>query len=76
VQIEGLTKRVAEELKISQELSEEVCRSEFKFVVEMIKQKKAINCIYLGKFIQHISFQKKDALKELENGSDPTKGDI
>lgn len=48
--IEGLTKRVAEELKISQEMSEEICRSQFKFIVEMIRQDKTINCIHLGKF--------------------------
>lgn len=75
MQIEGLTKRVAEELKISQELSEEVCRSEFKFIVEMIKLRKAVNCIYLGKFIQHIRYQKLDAFRE-EHGTNSTKGDI
>lgn len=50
MQIEGLTQRVAEELQISQELAEEVIRSEFKFIVEKIKERKSINCIYLGKF--------------------------
>lgn len=51
MQIEGITKRVAEELNISVELSEEICRSEFKFILEMVKEKKeAINCIHLGKF--------------------------
>ena len=50
MQIEGITKRVAEELKISQELSDEICRSEFKFILDMIKLRKTINCIHWGKF--------------------------
>lgn len=50
MQIEGLTKRVAQELQISQEMSEEICRSQFKFIVEMIRQDETVNCIHLGKF--------------------------
>jgi len=50
VQIEGIAKRVANKLNISEALAEEICKSEFKFVVDMVKEKKAINCIYLGKF--------------------------
>jgi hypothetical protein len=57
VQIEGITKRVAEELQISIELSEEVCRSEFKFILQMIKEgKTCINCIHLGKFYTKKNF--------------------
>ena len=63
MQIEGLTKRVAEELKISQELSEEVCRSEFKFILEMIKLKKVINCIHLGKFSSNKKFNEDGTLR-------------
>ena len=58
MQIEGLTKRVAEELQISKELSEEICRSEFKFILEMIKQGKTVNCIYLGKFHTNKKFNR------------------
>jgi len=59
VQIEGITKRVAEELKISQELSEEICRSEFRFILDMIKLRKVVNCIHLGKFHQNKRGAKK-----------------
>jgi hypothetical protein len=35
---------------MDEDLIAEICKSEFKFIVDMIKEKKAINCIYLGKF--------------------------
>ena len=69
MQIEGITKRVAEELKISQELSEEVCRSEFKFVLDMIKLKETINLIHLGKFQRNAKYknQKNEVIRYTEH---------
>lgn len=50
MQIEGIVKRIAEKLEMKEELVSEICKSEFKFIVDMIKEKKEVNCIYLGKF--------------------------
>lgn len=51
MQIEGLAKRVAEKLGIKQELAEEVCRSEFKFLLDHVKldEKPIVSLIYIGK---------------------------
>lgn len=51
MQIEGLAKRVAEKLGIKQELAEEVCRSEFKFLLDHVKleNKPIVSLIYIGK---------------------------
>lgn len=50
MQIEGVVKRISKSLEMDEDLIAEICKSEFKFIVDMIKEKKAINCIHLGKF--------------------------
>lgn len=58
MQIEGIVKRVNNEFIISEDIIEEVFRSQFKFMIEHFRQRnsKAINCIYLGKFLKNKSY--------------------
>lgn len=62
--IEKLSKRVNEKLKLDLKLVEEVCRSPFKFILEQTQEsrEKAINIIYLGKITPNKRYktQKKD----------------
>ena len=59
MQIENLSKRVAEKLNIPKELSEEICRSQFKFLLDNIQttDKPTISLIYLGKFYKNKKYK-------------------
>lgn len=52
MQIDQLSKRVADKLDVPKDVIEEVFRSQFKFLLEHFKSRnnKAVNCIHLGKF--------------------------
>ena len=58
MQIEGLSKRVAKKLGIKEELAEEICRSEFKFVLDHIKldTKPTVSLIYIGKIHSNLRY--------------------
>lgn len=56
--IEGLSKRVSLKTGYSPTEIEDVYRSMFKFMLEHFKRRdnRAINCIYLGKFLKNKSY--------------------
>lgn len=58
MQIEGLYKRVARKLGIKEALAEEICRSEFKFILDHIKleHKPTVSMIYIGKIHSNLRY--------------------
>lgn len=58
MQIESLAKRVGDRIGKDPELVEVVHRSMFKFLLEHFRDRnnKAVNCIYLGKFMKNSNY--------------------